>query len=144
MFTFKKITEKDINEDYISLMSQLSNTLSTDINKLKTFFKNNIENNNNIIQYIFRKNNENVGLITIIIEPKFIHDCSFVGHIEDVIIDKKFRGYGYGKKLIEFAINECKIKNCYKVILDCNKKNINFYKKTGFIKTEYQMRYNFD
>ena len=29
-----------------------------------------------------------IGCATLLIEPKFIHECSNVGHIEDVVIDK--------------------------------------------------------
>ena len=69
-----------------------------------------------------------------------LHNNS-VGQIEDVVITKNFRGKGYGKllidKLSEIGINKF---NCYKIILDCLEKNIEFYKKCNFILAGYEMR----
>ncbi len=80
-----------------------------------------------------------VGSITILIEPKIIHDLSYVAHIEDVIVDSNYRSYGIGGELVKKAIEISKQYGCYKVILDCNEKNINFYQKHGFVKKEIQM-----
>nr|AAX30476.1 SJCHGC03889 protein [Schistosoma japonicum] len=38
-----------------------------------------------------------VGAATLFIELKFIHCCSKRGHIEDVIVDSRFRGMNFGK-----------------------------------------------
>lgn len=40
-----------------------------------------------------------VGTTTLFVELKFIHELGKVVHIEDVVTDKKFQGYGIGKKL---------------------------------------------
>ena len=73
-----------------------------------------------------------VGMATCFIEDKLIHNFGKVGHIEDVIVDKKIRKCGIGKKIINACIDHAKNNNCYKIILDCLKHNIGFYEKCGF------------
>ena len=72
------------------------------------------------------------GAITIIIEQKMLHDGGYVCHIEDVVVDKKYRNRELGKKLVNFAINHAKDKGCYKIILNCNEHVEPFYNKLGF------------
>jgi len=73
-----------------------------------------------------------IGSITLLIEPKIIHNGSSVGHIEDVVVSRSCRGNGVGTMLIKHVVNKAKEKGCYKVILDCDEKNIKFYEKEGF------------
>jgi glucosamine-phosphate N-acetyltransferase len=65
-----------------------------------------------------------------------------IGQIEDVIITSQYRKYGLGKllinKLIKIGYEEF---NCYKVILNCLEKNIEFYKKNGFDVVGVEMKY---
>lgn len=65
-----------------------------------------------------------------------------VGQIEDVVVDEKSRGKGYGERIMTELLSIASKKDCYKVILNCSWKNISFYKKVGFKWTEYQMRKN--
>jgi glucosamine-phosphate N-acetyltransferase len=64
-----------------------------------------------------------------------------IGQIEDVIITETYRSSGLGKliiqKLINVGLDEFR---CYKIILNCLDKNIDFYKKCNFITTGVQMR----
>ena len=51
------------------------------------------------------------------------------GHIEDVSLDEKYRGRSLGLKLVA-ALKEIGLVNdCYKIMLDCNDKNLGFYEK---------------
>ena len=59
--------------------------------------------------------------------------------IEDVVVDKKERGKGIGKLLIEHLINFSKSKSCDKIILNSKESNIPFYNKLGFVQNEIQM-----
>lgn len=80
-----------------------------------------------------------LGTATLLIEPKIIHGCSKVGHIEDVVIHSDYQGKGLGKLLIEklkeISLNE----KCYKIILDCSEKKKVFYEKCGFENKNIQM-----
>ena len=67
-------------------------------------------------------------------EQKFIHECATVGHIEDIVVVKGYRGKNLGLKLIEALISLAKSNNnCYKVILDCDEKNVPFYEKVSYL-----------
>ncbi len=83
-----------------------------------------------------------IGCITILIEPKIIHNGSYVGHIEDVVVNKTHRGLGIGKMLINYGLKVAKENGCYKVILDCDESNVEFYKKSGFKQKGVCMRYD--
>ena len=83
---------------------------------------------------------EIMGMGTLLIESKIIHRFGKVGHIEDIIISKEYRGQGLGKyvveSLMEIAEKDFKV---YKVILNCSDSNIPFYENCGFKKKENQM-----
>lgn len=87
-----------------------------------------------------KEDNQLIGSITILIEQKFIHNGGKVGHIEDVVTRKEYEGMGIGKALVLKALDFAKENRCYKVILDCSKSNIEFYKKIGFKEHEVSMR----
>ena len=128
----RKIQDTDYYKNYLNLLSQL-----TDVGDI-TYdnFRLQLELiNKSIFHYIYviEDNKKIIATGTILIEEKIIHKCSRVAHIEDVVIDKNYRGLKIGKKMIDFLINESKDFNCYKILLDCDKKNIGFYKKCGFI-----------
>jgi len=72
-----------------------------------------------------------VGYGSIFLEKKI--RGGILGHIEDIVIDKKYQSIGLGSKIVtklsEFGENM----NCYKIALQCSKKyNVEFYKKCGY------------
>jgi glucosamine-phosphate N-acetyltransferase len=70
-----------------------------------------------------------VGAGTLFVEPKFIHHCGSVGHIEDVVVSSSYRGQKLGSTLISTLMATAKSCGCYKVILDCHESNVPFYQK---------------
>ena len=80
-----------------------------------------------------------VGCATLLIEHKLIHNQSKVAHIEDVIINSKHRGLGYGKVLIKSLITKAMEEDCYKVILDCEDDIRPFYESCGLSEKGIQM-----
>ncbi|AGF85220.1 6-phosphate N-acetyltransferase [Moumouvirus goulette] len=142
------IEEFSLNHDYeqyLFLLKQLTTLNPDNINKQQFIDQMNIILSNPNHKIIIAKyGNKIVGSLTILIEPKIIHDLSKVAHIEDVIVDQNCRSYGIGSSLIKKAIEISKENGCYKIILDCSEKNIGFYQKYGFIKKELQMAYYFD
>ncbi len=77
-----------------------------------------------------------VGVASIHIIQKLTR---ILGIIEDVAVNKKYRGKGVGKKLVERLILIGKQKNCDKIVLSSSEKNSKFYEKIGFKKKELQM-----
>jgi len=87
-------------------------------------------------------NDKIVGLLTILIEYKFIHGGKCVAHIEDLVVDKVKRHQKIGGRLIKFAVEYARILNCYKIILNCNEDLSDFYRKNDFYPNGICMRYN--
>lgn len=135
------ITQK---KQYLNLLNQLTTVFKSDEEKNKMIknFDIKIKQINNYSNIFVLLDGDNIiGSITVLIEPKIIHNFSIYGHIEDVVIDSNYRGYKLGNKLLDYAINFCKNKSCYKIILNCKKELINFYKKNGFNEKDIQMTY---
>lgn len=138
--TFKLLNHENLNE-YLELLKNLSDTIEIDkMTNLMNYYKI-IELYPHIQIWIAEDaySKEIIGCGTIIIEPKFIHKCKNVAHIEDVCIKPEYRNKGYGNKVIQLLIDISKLNNCYKIILNCNEKNKLFYKKCGFTETNKQM-----
>ena len=126
--------------EYIfELLNQL-----TDAPKLNYIdFKNillNLDKNHFIL--VYEENNIIYGLITLLIEQKLIHSGKKVGHIEDLIVDKKKREKGIAKLLLLECISIAKNNECYKIILDCKDELEEFYIKSNFYKQGICMRYD--
>jgi len=61
-------------------------------------------------------------------------------YIEDVVVEKKFRKKGIGKSLVNILLKYAQKKKCYKVVLECSKENINFYRSLGFKLGKFTMK----
>jgi len=121
-----------------NLLSKVDKTLFTYENMIEYFHS--LHPSHNIYAYIM--NNKIVGLITLLIEPKIIHNGKFVGHIEDLVVDADYRKMSVASKLIDYVIVISKLNNCYKVILDCVPELESFYNKNGLsYKGIYMARY---
>ena len=118
-------------EDILNLLSQLTNCPH-----ISTETYNNILNNLPINQhiYVFESEGKPIAMGTIIIEQKLIHGGACVAHIEDIIVDKNYRGRKIGATLVQQLIAKARNNNCYKIILNCSDDNEEFYKHNGFKK----------
>jgi GNAT superfamily N-acetyltransferase len=80
-------------------------------------------------------NREVVGTIVFLIEPNLSHRALPWALVENVIVDEKYRRYGFGKLLMEYAINRAKEAGCYRVVLTSDKRRKEahqFYRSLGF------------
>jgi glucosamine-phosphate N-acetyltransferase len=57
---------------------------------------------------------------------------SKMGIIQDVVTDSSYRNSGNGRRIVKKLIDTAKEYKCYKVILNSNGENIEFYEKCGF------------
>ncbi|KAI9141156.1 acyl-CoA N-acyltransferase [Paraphysoderma sedebokerense] len=76
---------------------------------------------------------------TVLVERKFIRQCGLVGHIEDIVVNEKYRGLQFGRYIIDMLKHIGQAVGCYKIILDCAEKNVKFYEKCGFERKEVEM-----
>eukprot|EP00930_Biecheleria_cincta_P043575 TRINITY_DN29907_c0_g1_i1.p1 TRINITY_DN29907_c0_g1~~TRINITY_DN29907_c0_g1_i1.p1 ORF type:complete len:193 (-),score=38.46 TRINITY_DN29907_c0_g1_i1:17-538(-) len=77
---------------------------------------------------------------TLIVEAKFVHGGSSVGHVEDVVVDSNHQRRGLARCLLARLAEEAERLGCYKVILDCKDENMALYEKCGYRPMERQMR----
>lgn len=129
-FEINILEKEDYHRGFLQLLEQLTVVNSNEINfdDFCSYFN----NLNSHIIVIRNNDNKVIATASILIEKKFIHKLSSVGHIEDVVVDKNYRGFKLGKLMIDYLVNYAKEKGCYKVILGCSKENVDFYKKCGF------------
>ena len=137
----RKIIESDLKNGFLESLDNLRQTSNLEQNSVKNILKKILENENHII-HVAVLNGKIVGSTTLLIEPKFIHEGGFVGHIEDVVVNKKFEGQGIGMKLVLSLLDVAKEKKCYKTILNCEDKIIPFYEKIGFKQKSTEMRFD--
>ena len=77
---------------------------------------------------------------TVLVEKKLIHAGGLVGHIEDIAVNPEYRGKQLGKVLINHLSALGSALGCYKVILDCDEKNVGFYEKCGYTRAGVEMQ----
>ena len=126
---------KNDYEQFLVLINQFRETDFTEKDFILTLDK--IEKNSEI--WIMENEDKVIASATIIFEYKFIFDISCLAHIEDVIVDINYRRKGYGKILINHLKKIAKSNNCYRLTLDCNDTNVNFYNACDFEKRGNQM-----
>ena len=90
-----------------------------------------------VVEHLMRR--EIVGCATLLVEQKFIRGAALAGHVEDVVSDGSVRGKGVGRLLTDTLLQLARDVGCYKVILDCDDKNVPFYEKSGLKVKERQM-----
>ena len=137
----RKIIESDLENGFLESLDNLRQTSNLEQNSVRNILKKILENENHII-HVAELNGKIVGSTTLLIEQKFIHEGGFVGHIEDVVVNKEFEGQGIGMKLVLSLLDVAKERKCYKTILNCEDKLIPFYEKIGFKQKSTEMRFN--
>lgn len=113
-------------EKLIHLFQQTGWDDKTDASRMKSM----VENSNIIVTAW--DNKEMVGF------ARCTTDYTFNGQINNVVVDKKYKGQGIGKKLIS-KILESSDKVTY--ILRADPDNVDFYKKLGFEKADLAVIY---
>ena len=137
MHEIREIEQTDLTDKFFKLLSQLSGEVKEyGVGDLWGAY---LEMKPGIVTIVAISNGVIEGTATILIENKFLHCGSKVGHIEDVVVDKDIRTKGLGKRLIEECVEIARDKGCYKVILDCRESIIPFYVKCGFRPDNYSM-----
>ena len=130
---YRLLEQNDFNKGFVELLGQLTEVGDISKNGFMERLRNIMKNSNHRV-YVLEQNKKIVSCATLLLEPKFIHDCGFVGHIEDVVVDKACRGQNLGRKIIDFLTNEAEKLGCYKILLDCSDNNVGFYEKCEYMK----------
>jgi ribosomal protein S18 acetylase RimI-like enzyme len=92
---------------------------------------------------VAKVNGELAGTALLLIQLNLSHGGKPYGHVENVVTNICQRGNGIGLAMVNFLLSKARERGCYKVILDCEVKNVPFYERCGFRTTgEVEMRLN--
>lgn len=139
LFSLREVVNGDYHKGFLELINQLF--------KLPHFY--NLDGYKSINYEAFCHNMETIqkqgGFIYVIedIKQKKIiatgkliveqkSHGSKMGIIQDVVTDSSYRHSGNGRRIVDQLAKVAKQNQCYKVVLNCNPENIEFYNKCGF------------
>ena len=144
-FDLRSLEPSDLDKGYLALLSQLTSVDDPSPDALRERLAE-IQSNKCIHIRVMEDVDQSriIASGTLFIEPKFIHNCGAVGHIEDVVVDAGYRGQGLGKSIVKGLIALAKTSGCYKVILDCYEQNVHFYEQCGLKRHGIEMARYFD
>ena len=137
-YKIRKFYIDDYHKGIGELMNQLSPSKIENIDQIKEYYCF-INSSKNQYHYVIEHDDIIVCTASLLIEKKIIHGFKSVGHIEDLVVHKNYRKRGLAKKMINKLIDISKKNNCYKVILNCDKKCISFYEKFNFVNKNVEM-----
>lgn len=135
----RELKEEDLWNGFLRSLDSLKQASNIEKSKAKEIFEKINANPDHIIA-VAEIDEKIVGSTTLIIETKFIHNGGLVGHIEDVVVDKKYQGQKIGGKIMNYLIKIAKNRGCYKTILDCTDDVKPFYEKLGFKQVANELR----
>ncbi|MFH0861159.1 MAG: GNAT family N-acetyltransferase [Candidatus Altiarchaeota archaeon] len=137
----RKARKKDLGQ-LIQLLNQLTQDESPSVDYGRAYDE--ITNYPNYHMFVLEDGNELVATVALVIMPGLAHGARHWAMIENVIVDEKHRRKGYGRKLIEHAIEVAKGFNCHKIVLISKffrKEAHQFYESVGFEKEAYGFGY---
>ncbi|CAN8256178.1 unnamed protein product [Cochlearia groenlandica] len=140
-FKIRRLEISDKRKGFIDLLGQLTVTGAITDEEFDRRFEEIVSNgDDHVICVIEDESSRRIAATgSVMIEKKFIRSCGKMGHVEDVVVDSKFRGKRLGKRVIEFLMEHCRSMGCYKVILDCSVEKKVFYEKCGLVHNGIQM-----
>ena len=137
----REIEESDLEKGFLECLDNLKNASDLEVTDAEKILKKILRDPNHII-HVAELDGKIVGSTTLLIEQKFIHKGGFVGHIEDVVVQKGFERKQIGGEIVESLLDVAKKRGCYKTILDCKDNVKEFYEKIGFKHESNGMRFN--
>lgn len=91
-------------------------------------------NSPNCLVLVAEDGDKIIGLLTMWVRSTLFHGAESA-LIDELIVDKSYRGRGIGKELVKGAFAEAKLRGCIEIEVSTEKNNqkaIEFYKKCGF------------
>ena len=132
----RELEKEDYHKDFLDLINYFTREP-----KCFTYdeFINIFTKINDSLTLVIEENNIIIATGKLLIEQKFHNNFSKMGHVEDVVVLEEYRGKGFGNILMKKLIEIGKEKGCYKIVLNCNQENVEYYKKLGFIEKGTEM-----
>lgn len=85
--------------------------------------------------YVAERAGEVVGSFALLVMHNLGHLGTPSAIVEDVVVAPMLQGQGVGKEMMQFALDRCREKGCYKLVLSSNAKRADahaFYEALGF------------
>lgn len=132
-----KATEADLPA-ILDLYSQpdLDDGLNPSMAQAKALFER-IQHYPNYHLYVAESSSSVVGTFALLIMDNLLHLGRPSGIVEAVVVAPTCQGQGIGKAMMQFALEQCRQADCYKIALSTNLKRKNthaFYESLGFTK----------
>lgn len=90
----------------------------------------NFERQGHVFSVVATSESTVIGYGSLILEQKI--RGGIMGHIEDIVVSPSHGKKGIGRLIVESLCEIALKKGCYKVALQCQDRNLGFYKKCGF------------
>lgn len=132
MVMIRECKEGDF-EQVLKLLAQLWPEKKLDEKELQQVFLRGL--NSEFQSYVCAVIEENIvgfGSLTI---KNSLWQAGLLGHIDELVVDKEYRGKGIGSKLLEYITNIAKEKSCVRIELDSaldRNQAHKFYEQNGF------------
>ena len=97
--------------------------------------------------YVAEQDGEVVGTFALLIMDNLGHLGTPSGIVEDVVVAPARQGSGIGQQMMRFALEHCREKGCYKLVLSSNAKRVRahaFYELLGFERHGFSFRVNLE
>tara|TARA_Y100000004_G_scaffold138261_1_gene156779 strand:+ start:501 stop:935 length:435 start_codon:yes stop_codon:yes gene_type:complete len=133
----RKISASDNIEEYLNCVQDLMRSGTENVSNIKLKLK---RQKDDYETYVYLLDGKIVGTTSMLFEYKLRYSKP-KAYIEDVAVDRDYRGMGIAKKLINFCFGVAKQRQCYKIVLSCDDSLISFYERLGFTKKENFMAY---
>ncbi len=97
--------------------------------------------------YVAEQDHEIVGSFALLVMDNLGHLGAPSGIVEDVVVAPARHSGGIGAVMMRFALEHCRQKRCYKLVLSSNAKRVRahaFYESLGFERHGYSFRIDLD
>ncbi|KAI1341167.1 acyl-CoA N-acyltransferase [Xylariaceae sp. FL0016] len=84
-----------------------------------------------------------VGTGCLVVEKKLIHNCTKVGHVEEIAVSAAHQGKGLGRAMMRALDGVARAVGCEKSVLNCGPRNEAFYAGCGYRNSGIEMTREF-
>jgi len=133
------IEPHDYYKGFLELLTEIGPVEPIDIIQFTTYVVN-LHNNYKQIWVVEDKRYDIIiGSITLILENNLFNKMGKYCRIEDLVVHDGIRKCGLGRTLVNHILKIAREISCFRVVLNCNEKNINFYENCGFKHDKVEM-----
>jgi len=97
--------------------------------------------------YVAERDGRVAGSFALLIMDNLGHLGAPSAIVEDVVVDPALHGHGIGRQMMRFAMERCREKGCYKLMLSSNARRERahaFYESLGFERHGFSFRIELD